>query len=99
MRKTIVLAAVNMSLAVLVLGCGESLPQKSLQGGIMSGTEVQRQRYSTKQDPILAGNGPQMVGPTAAVANPQPATPMTPMPMNHASPTGPAPSPATDSGQ
>jgi hypothetical protein len=89
MRKTIIVTVVSAGMAALVVGCGESIPQKTLEGGIMSGTEVEQQQYAQHQNPILAGNGPQTVGPTAASM--APATPISPTPMNHAGPMGPVP--------
>lgn len=60
MRNSILMAVSGALLGALLLGC-DSVPQKSAQGGVLSGTEVERQRYNVRQTPVLAGNGPQEV--------------------------------------
>ena len=74
MNKSALLTVANLALAALIVGCGESVPQKSARGGILAGTQVERQRYVTKRNPILAGNGPQEVGQQSSAS----LTPMTP---------------------
>jgi hypothetical protein len=64
--RTILLAAVNVALAAVVVGCGESVPQRSAQGGVLSGTHTERQRYANRRNPLLAGNAPEEVGQSSA---------------------------------
>ena len=85
MRKTTIVIA----LAALICGCGESVPQRSAQGGIMSGTEVERQRYSAHKNPVLAGNGQQEVVQSSVA--PSTVAPLAPRPRT----TGPTTAPAS----
>src|SRR5437016_4006370 len=67
MRKSIVVAVANVALTGLVWGCGESVPQRSAIGGVMAGTEIERQRLAARKSPLMAGNGnAQVVAPAAA---------------------------------
>jgi hypothetical protein len=93
MRNIILLAAVNVTLAGLLAGCA-SVPQKSARGGVLSGTEVERQRYSVKRDPMLAGNGPQDVGQSSAALS-NGATPMPSAPSRAPGTTAPTAAPGT----
>jgi len=91
MRTSILLAVTNVALAALVIGCGESVPQKSARGGVLSGTEIERQRFAAKRNPILAGNGIESVGQSAAA--PSTVAPATPRDVRPPS-AGPATLPA-----
>jgi hypothetical protein len=69
MRSFILLSAATVTVAAILSGCA-SVPQRSARGGILSGTEVERQRYAVKKDPALAGNGQQEVGQSSsAISN------------------------------
>ena len=87
-RTAVVLAVANLAIAALVIGCGESVPQKSAQGGILSGTETERNQYANRRNPLLAGNAQQEV--TASSSTPAALSGATPRPLT----TAPAPAPA-----
>jgi hypothetical protein len=77
--KAVLLAAVNIALAAVLVGCEESVPQRSAQGGVLSGTHTERQRYANRRNPLIAGNSPQEVGQSAAAPSTlAPATPREP---------------------
>ncbi len=65
MRNLILFSTATITFAAVLSGCA-SVPQRSARGGVLSGTEVERQRYSVRKDPALAGNGQQEVGQSSA---------------------------------
>jgi hypothetical protein len=97
-RNAVLLAVANLAITGLVIGCGESVPQKSAQGGVLSGTETERNRYANRRNPLLAGNAQQEV--TASSSTPAALSTATPRALTTApapapAPAGPAPTDAT----
>ena len=85
-RNAVILAVANLAITAFVIGCGESVPQRSAQGGVLSGTETERNRYANKRNPLLAGNAQEEV--RSASATPSALTTAAPRTLT----TAPAPS-------
>jgi len=96
-RNTVFLMLANVALGALVLGCSESVPQRSAEGGILSGTDVERNRYASRKNPLLAGNAPQEVQASAS-SSPLLNPPSAPTPRSTTGPTGSSASPAAPAG-
>ena len=96
-KSFVFVAAANIALGTLVLGCGgHSVPQRSAEGGILSGTNVERQKYAQRRNPLLTGNAPEEVSATPRADSPllSPPTPRSSTPAGPASPAGAADAPA-----